>query len=234
MVAGFGTSVEAVNDRSHRSVDNPDMTAGGSTSRQARVDRSSAPRDRVLEAASKLFARRGAARTGVDAIIAEAGVAKATLYRHFPAKEALVVAWLRAPDTRWFDRVRFEVEASHPRSSEELVGRLFDAVASWLEAGDYSGCPYLFEGYDARRPDRLTTVAVREYLDEIGAYLEGLAASASHPEPPIAARQLQSLLAGSITLGVAHGTSRYVVAAAGGARAVLGLPQRPHRGSRPA
>jgi AcrR family transcriptional regulator len=188
-----------------------------------------APRERILLAASGLFGRRGAARTGVDSIIAEAGVAKATFYRHFPSKESLVVAWLRAPGTRWFDHLRpaFETGEGTP---EERLSRLFTAVATWLESGDYAGCPYLnmaIEIEDGGQP----SAAVREYLDEIGAYLEGLAAAAGHPDPAAAGRRLQTILAGSIALGVAHRTSRYVVGAADVAQAVLDGSARTSSGS---
>jgi AcrR family transcriptional regulator len=58
----------------------------------------SAARARILDAASETFYRRGISAVGVDAIVAEAGVAKATLYRHFPSKDDLVVAVLRRRD----------------------------------------------------------------------------------------------------------------------------------------
>jgi AcrR family transcriptional regulator len=179
---------------------------------------SAAPRERILLAASSLFGRRGAARTGVDAIIAEADVAKATFYRHFPTKEALVVAWLRSPGTRWFDHLRPAVEAG--ADPEDRLNRLVAAVADWLDAGDYRGCPYLNMATEAE-DGRPAATAVREYLDEIGAYFQGLAASAGHAQPELAGRQLQTILAGSISLGVAHRTSRYVASATAVAREVL-------------
>ena len=178
-----------------------------------------APRERILLAASELFGRRGAARTGVDAIIAEAGVAKATFYRHFPSKDALVVAWLRAPGTRWFDHLLPAVEDG-AGSPKERLARIFQAVAAWLETGDYTGCPYLNMAVEIEDGGQ-ASAAVREYLDEIGAYFESIAGAAGHPDPAAAGRRLQTILAGSIALGVAHRTSRYVTGAADVAQAVL-------------
>jgi AcrR family transcriptional regulator len=57
----------------------------------------SAARERILETAFRLFYAKGLRAVGVDTIIAESGVAKATFYRHFPAKDDLVVAYRR----RW-------------------------------------------------------------------------------------------------------------------------------------
>jgi AcrR family transcriptional regulator len=187
---------------------------------EAAAHGSGAARDRILIAASKLFARRGAAHTGVDAVIAEAGVAKATFYRHFPSKEALVIAWLRAPGTRWFDELRAAIEPPDGVPAER-ASRLFEAVAQWLEAGDYTGCPYLTTALEALSPEAETGRAARAYIDEIAVYFETLAAEAGHPEPRKAGRQLQTLLAGAISLGVAQRTSRYAVAASGVASALL-------------
>jgi AcrR family transcriptional regulator len=172
----------------------------------------STPRARVLAAAAVLFAENGTARTGVDALIEAAGVAKATFYRHFPSKDALVVAWLQDPRTRWFDRIRVRVEAGAP-TPEEVIPRLFDAVADWLEVGDFVGCPYLNTSVEISDPRHPATDAVRDYLAEIGAYLEERVAAAGHADAARLGRELHALLAGSIALGVANRTSSFVMAA---------------------
>jgi AcrR family transcriptional regulator len=178
------------------------------------------PRERILAAASRLFTSRGIGRTGVDSLIAEAGVAKATFYRHFPSKEDLVVAWLRDPRTRWFHRVRALAEA-RAATPAERVPRLFEAAAEWLEAGDYRGCPYLNTAVELADPDRPPGHALRDYLAEIGAYLEDQAKQAGHPDPARMGRQLHTLMAGAISLGVANRSSRYVLAARDAALALM-------------
>jgi AcrR family transcriptional regulator len=182
--------------------------------------RVSEPRERILAAASGLFTRQGISRAGVDSLIAEAGVAKATFYRHFPSKEDLIVAWLRDPRTRWFDRVRALAEARAKTPAERVPG-LFDAAAEWLEAGDYRGCPYLNTAVEVIDPARPPVHAVREYLAEIGAYLEEQVVLAGHRDAARRGRQLHTLLAGAISLGVANRSSRYVLAAREAALALL-------------
>jgi len=169
-------------------------------------------RDRILDAASQLFTRQGISRTGVDGLIAEAAVAKATFYRHFPSKEDLVVAWLRDPRTRWFHRLRALAEAQAVTPAERIP-RLFEAAAEWLEAGDFRGCPYLNTAVELADPDRPPGHALRDYLAEIGAYLEEQVALAGHPDPALLGRQLHTLMAGAISLGVANRSSRYVLVA---------------------
>jgi AcrR family transcriptional regulator len=77
------------------------------------ASRVSPVRDRILEASYELFSRRGIRAVGVDELIERAGVAKASLYRHFPSKDDLIVAFLRRRDERWRAWLRTEVER-HP------------------------------------------------------------------------------------------------------------------------
>jgi AcrR family transcriptional regulator len=184
------------------------MAASRTPSRRSSPDAAAAvePRERILAAASRLFTQQGIGRTGVDSLIATAGVAKATFYRHFPAKEDLVLAWLRDPRTRWFDRVRMVAEADSVTPAER-ISNLFKAVASWLELGDYRGCPYLNSAVELADPDRPPARAIREYLAEIRAYLEEQVRLAGSHDVMGIALALQTLLAGAISLGVADRTS---------------------------
>ena len=69
-------------------------------------------RSRIIEAADRLFYTQGYSSTGINQIIEEAGVAKASLYAHFPSKEALAVAYLERRHRAWFDELRGVVERS--------------------------------------------------------------------------------------------------------------------------
>ncbi len=167
------------------------------------------PRERILAAAALLFAENGPGQTGVDSLIEAAGVAKATFYRHFPSKDALVLAWLRDPRTRWFDRVRATAEA-RAATPGELVGTLFDAVAEWLEAEDFLGCPYLNAAVEIPASGHPAGETIRAYLAEIGGYLEAAVAATGRPDAARLGRELHVLLAGSISLGVANRTTAHV------------------------
>ncbi|MEN5073067.1 helix-turn-helix domain-containing protein [Isoptericola cucumis] len=111
------------------------MTAQPSTERG---DLTPAAR-RVLEAASRLFYARGMHAVGVDAIAAEAGVTKKTLYDRFGSKEALEVAYLRDRDARWEALWRDRL-AARPEPGVERVLVVFDAVADWMDAHGGRGC----------------------------------------------------------------------------------------------
>jgi AcrR family transcriptional regulator len=165
------------------------------------------PRDRILEAASDLFTRRGVGATGVDTLIESAGVAKATFYRHFPSKDDLILAWLRDPRTRWIDRLSAEAE-SKATSPGEVIPAFFGAVADWLEADGSGGCSYMDTALampDLALPAR---AVIHEYLAEVESYLIDRLVAAGVAEPDALAEQLHALLAGAITLSVATGDTR--------------------------
>jgi AcrR family transcriptional regulator len=58
-------------------------------------------RERILATAYELFSRRAIRYVGIDEVIERAGVAKATLYRHFPSKDDLVIAFVERREERW-------------------------------------------------------------------------------------------------------------------------------------
>src|SRR5512132_3835546 len=98
-----------------------DMTAVGSTATRP-------ARDRILDTAFRLFYAHGPRGVGVDTITAEPGVAKATLYKHFPRKDDLTLACLDKVDQAWFGQLRTAARAAgDPRA--QLVG-MFDALSA--------------------------------------------------------------------------------------------------------
>jgi AcrR family transcriptional regulator len=160
------------------------------------------PRDRILRTAARLFHRRGIAATGIDRVIAEAGVAKATFYRQYRSKEDLVLAWIRDPATRWFDRV-FERAERTARSPDEVIPAVFDAVADWLERDGYRGCPYLHTIAELAEvdPENHVRTAATAYLNEIREQLRDAAAAAGADRST--GDPVHILLAGAIELAAA-------------------------------
>ena len=173
----------------------------GGVVRTSPVPAPASARERLLAAASELFHRAGIQATGVDAIVASAGVAKATFYRHFPSKDDLVVAWLREPRTRWLDGIRAELDAASIEPTER-ISRFFDGVAEWLESGDFRGCPYLNTGVEITDPAHPAQRIIEAYLQEVEDYLETLLQAAGYRSSRTLAAELQTLIAGAISLAV--------------------------------
>jgi AcrR family transcriptional regulator len=169
-------------------------------------------RERLIDAAATLFHEKGIQATGVDAIIEAAGVAKATFYRHFPSKDDLVVAWLRDPRARWFDRVRARAQESGAGPRDEIL-LFFEATAEWLETDGYRGCAFLNSSVEITDPAHPARTVIRETLEEISAYLRDRLIAAGYRDAELMAMELQAMLAGGISLAVARHTGAFALAA---------------------
>lgn len=95
-------------------------------------------REYILGVASELFATRGINATSVDTIVAEAGVAKVTLYKYFKSKEQLILEYLRQYDDRLWKKLteRMSARAATPR--EQLLTLVY-AVMDWIEDPEFKG-----------------------------------------------------------------------------------------------
>ena len=107
----------------------------------ARPKSESRARERILEAAYELFSQHGIRAVGVDAIVARSGVARMTLYRHFPSKEALALAFLERREQLWTkDWLQREVERRTDDPRARLLA-IFDTFDTWFRRDDFEGAP---------------------------------------------------------------------------------------------
>jgi AcrR family transcriptional regulator len=154
-------------------------------------------RGRILESAYELFSRRGVRGVGVDEVIAHAGVAKATLYAHFPSKDDLVLAFLEHREERW--TLAFVVSEARRRGTtpEEQLLAIFDAFDEWFRRDDFEGCSFIKLLLEMGAEHTAGRASVR-YLDNIRSILQGLAEEAGLRDGDTFARSLQMLMEGSI------------------------------------
>jgi AcrR family transcriptional regulator len=155
-------------------------------------------RERILLTAYELFSRHGIRAVGVDRIVAESGVAKTTLYRHFASKDDLVVAALALREERWSrDWLEHEVEQRGGSAGERLLA-IFDLFGDWFRTDDFEGC--LFTRTLLELGDRTTSPAIAsvDALSRIAAWLTGLAEEAGVRDPVRFAGQWQLLMLGSL------------------------------------
>ena len=117
--------------------------------------------DRLLDTASTLFAREGIRSIGIDRILAEAGVAKATLYQAFGSKEALVVAYLERRDALDRQSYRAHTAKLHPGVDHVLAS--FDLAEKAALVGNYIGCIYANALNEFPDPELPIAAAVRRH-----------------------------------------------------------------------
>ena len=155
-------------------------------------------RDRILETAYDLFSRHGIRAVGVDRIVAESGVAKMSLYRHFPSKDDLVLTFLQERERRWTnDWLRAEVESRGATAGQRMLA-IFDVFGEWFLIEDFEGCSFinvLLEFDD--RSYRVRQASV-EHLSNIREFLRELAADAGAGDSDALAHQWHILMKGSI------------------------------------
>ena len=115
----------------------------------------SGARQRILHTAYELFSHHGIRAVGVDEVIGRAGVAKATLYRHFPSKDDLVLAFLEEREERWTRQFVEHGARERGSSAEGRLLAIFDVFDDWFQQDDYEGCSFinvLLETADREHP----------------------------------------------------------------------------------
>ena len=95
-------------------------------------------KNRIIETASSLFYKNGYNATGINEIISEAGIAKATLYRHFKSKEDICIAYLRFKDTGFTKDIE-ELTSSKPKGKAQILA-IFDFLELLFQTKDFNGC----------------------------------------------------------------------------------------------
>lgn len=159
----------------------------------------SAARQRILDTAFRLFYARGIRAVGVDTIIAESGVAKATFYKHFPGKDDLVVAYLDRVDEVWSGQLHAAAEAAGTEPAAQLVG-LFDALTTACRRDGYRGCAFINAAAESMpgTPVHDRTVTHKQ---AVLAWVTDLAEQAGARDPAGLARALTLLLDGGLASG---------------------------------
>ena len=161
--------------------------------------RPSAARERILDTAFTLFYARGIRGVGVDLIIAESGVAKATFYKHFPSKEDLVVAYLDKVDGVWSSQLKEAAEAAGPDPANQLVG-MFDALSNACRREGYRGCAFINAAAESRPGTAVHDRAVA-HKAAVLTWVRDLAERVPARDPGSLARSLTLLLDGGLASG---------------------------------
>ena len=169
------------------------------------LSRTEEARARLLAAAERLICARGVSGTGIEAILAEADVAKATLYRLFGSKEALVEAVLDRHSRRWSAWFAARLAETPGRAEERLLAG-FDILGEWFRSPGFRGCPILNaigEGPAAGEAPRRVAAAHKARLSPV---LLSLAREAGVPDPAALVETFILLMDGAIVVALASGS----------------------------
>jgi AcrR family transcriptional regulator len=196
----------------------------------ARIADSPQPaRERILETAGELFYRDGFRAVGIDTIIARSGVAKMTLYYHFPSKDELIVAYLERSNERfwaWVDEAIGGVGA--PRA--KLVA-LFEAVARLAASPECFGCTFQGTAAEFPDPDHPGHHTAQRHKQMVLDRLADLAAHGGAHDPDELARELLLLMDGAFAATRMFGRSQSPAASVARAAQTLIDAHLPDRGT---
>ena len=155
-------------------------------------------RERILSAAYELFSQRGIQSVGIDTIITHSGVARQTLYRHFPSKQALVLAFLERRERLWTRGwLQHEVEQRATDPGQRLLA-IFDVFDEWFHAPGYEGCSFINVMLATADPSDPIHRAGASYLAGVRNFLEEQARRAGIAEAESFARSWHLLMNGAI------------------------------------
>ncbi|MET0954317.1 MAG: TetR/AcrR family transcriptional regulator [Cryobacterium sp.] len=181
--------------------------------------KSSAARDRLLRVASGLFYREGIHTIGLDRVLAEAGVTRATMYRHFAGKEGLVLAYLGEEDAAL--RALVAEGASTAAEPADLLDAVIGGIADDIGRHHTRGCPFInaaAEYPDPASPVRRLVAGHRDWFRDT---LEQVLVAAGAEDPAEGAASLVLLRDAALVGGYLDGVEQTKSAFERTARKVL-------------
>jgi AcrR family transcriptional regulator len=184
-------------------------------------------RDRLLVAAGARFYEDGFLATGIDRVLADAGVAKATLYRHFPTKDDLIVAYLERSHDAFASMLADAESEPHPRRQLE---RLLELVGARAVQRSCSGCTFQVAAAEYPDPRHPVHRAARRHKDAVRAWLRTRAEEAGAKDPDALADGLHLLIDGAWASARMYGSNGPAAAVAATGRTVLAAHLGTRRG----
>lgn len=155
-------------------------------------------RQHLIDTMDRLISEQGIRATGIDQIIAEAGVAKMTLYNNFRSKDELVLAAVREHDEAFRLYFARELEG-RSKDAKTRLAMVFDVVAEWMETPGFMGCFFSRAASEYPKLDHPIHRAAAEHKQLFREYLWGLTTAAGASDPVELGEQIWMLVEGAIT-----------------------------------
>src|SRR5262245_34817656 len=161
-------------------------------------------RQRILETADRLFYQEGVRGVGIDRIIAEAGVAKMSLYKHFPSKDDLILAVLKHREEIVLGFFRSSMER-HGKKAKSPLRAFFAALKDFVESPGFRGCPFQNAAVELADPKHPGAEFVRGHKQRFSEFLGGLVEQTVGKAAAKAACAVAILVEGALVTAVIQG-----------------------------
>ena len=163
-------------------------------------------RQRILETADRLFYQEGIRAVGIDRIIAEAGVAKMSLYKHFRSKDDLILAALMYREEGVLEFFRLSM-AQHAKKVKNPLRAFFAALKDFFESPGFRGCPFQNAAVELADPSHAGTEFVRGHKQRFSEFLRELVEETVGKAGAKFAPAVCVLVEGAIVTAVIQGNS---------------------------
>ena len=179
------------------------------------------PKERLFQTAARLFYRHGYRAIGVDTLAAESGIGKMTLYRHYPSKDDLIVAFLRDSNEDFWKY--FEQSTEDAPSGREKLLAFFEALQSYVTSPACYGCPFINVATEYPEVEYAGHQVALEHKRSVRARFIQLAEEAGARQPESLANALLLLMDGAYMAARMYGASpdNPAVDVAGAARQLI-------------
>ena len=177
-------------------------------------------RDEVVGKALKTFYAHGFHATGMDRLVAETGISKTSMYKHFRSKEELILAALQLRDTQ-FRNWLFQRMAALGNTPREQLLAMFDALGEWCREPGFRGCFFVKAAAEFQDPVHPIHVQAAAHKALLLKHLRKLATEAGAAAPADLARQLLLLKEGAIVSAQVEGCAEAAAQAKAAAATLL-------------
>ncbi|MFT3933113.1 MAG: TetR/AcrR family transcriptional regulator [Chitinophagaceae bacterium] len=134
--------------------------------------------DKILDTAERLFYTQGYNSTGINQVIEEAAIAKASLYKHFESKTDLMVAYLERFHQRWFERL--EQHVSKVSDPKKKLLAVLDYHQERQQIREYGGCPFIKANDEAGTSDTRILAEIQKAKERVKQFIGKLVAVSGH------------------------------------------------------
>ncbi len=177
------------------------------------------PKEKLFQKAARLFYQHGYRAIGVDTISAESGIGKMTLYRHYPSKDDLIVAYLKDSDELFWNS--FEQITKHAPTAREKLLAFFESLQEYVNTPACYGCPFLNVATEYPETDYPSHKIALEHKQTVRARFRKLAKETGAREPEVLADQLFLLMDGAYMAARMFGAKNPAAHLASAARTLI-------------
>lgn len=174
-------------------------------------------REQLLDTALQLFYREGYHATGIERILAESGVAKMTLYKHFASKDELMLAALQ----RRHEQLAALLQGVFAQPPAQALVACFEGLQQWIVARDFCGCPFSHAAAEFHQAGHPLHQLARQHKAFLGELFSGALVQLGVAQPALLAQQLLLLFEGALSLAHVQGPAEQGHQAAAAARVLL-------------